>query len=130
MNEHRGWIGHWQTQNFDSDEFRCSCCGIEDMNVDFISKLQRARDIAGVPFIINSGYRCAKHNAEVGGTLGSSHLIGRAADISVYGAMKRFTILSALLEAGLTRIGIRQDFIHVDIDERKTEKAVWLYDPN
>ncbi len=35
------------------------------------------------PIHITSGYRCIRHNAEVGGVPKSRHLIGAAADIAV-----------------------------------------------
>jgi hypothetical protein len=39
------------------------------------------RSALGVPLMISSGYRCAAHNAEVGGAPSSRHLIGCAADV-------------------------------------------------
>ena len=115
------------TKNFLSEEFACACCSEEHMEMLFISKLQEARTIAGIPFKINSGYRCKKHNIEVGGTNTSSHTLGRAADISAPDSSKRFTILSALLEAGFTRLGIGDAFIHVDNDASKSPNIIWLY---
>ena len=43
--------------------------------------LQPLRDIYGKPLEINSGYRCPKLNAEVGGVPTSQHVKGEAADI-------------------------------------------------
>lgn len=43
--------------------------------------LDPARRVFGGPVSVNSGYRCPKHNAEVGGVSGSQHLKGEAADI-------------------------------------------------
>lgn len=47
--------------------------------------LQCIRDHFGKPVVITSGYRTAAHNAAVGGTKSSQHLLGRAADIQVAG---------------------------------------------
>lgn len=43
--------------------------------------LDPARRVFGGPVSVSSGYRCPKHNAEVGGVSGSQHLKGEAADI-------------------------------------------------
>jgi hypothetical protein len=42
--------------------------------------LEPARALLGVPFHIDSGYRCAALNAAVGGSATSEHEIGHAAD--------------------------------------------------
>jgi uncharacterized protein YcbK (DUF882 family) len=43
--------------------------------------LEPAREKLGGPIIVNSGYRCERHNREVGGVANSQHLRGEAADI-------------------------------------------------
>lgn len=43
--------------------------------------LQPLREVYGKPLEINSGYRCQKLNAEVGGVPTSQHVKGEAADI-------------------------------------------------
>ena len=45
--------------------------------------LQCIREHFGKPVTITSGYRTASHNAKVGGSRSSQHLLGRAADIQV-----------------------------------------------
>lgn len=47
--------------------------------------LQCIREHFGKPVTITSGYRTPEHNAEVGGSKSSQHLLGRAADIRVAG---------------------------------------------
>lgn len=115
------------TRNFTDGEFKCSCCGKEKMDRGFIYKLQAARDVAGIPFKISSGWRCEKHNEAVGGVPSSSHLTGHAADIEADTSQKRFVIVSALMEAGLERIGVGKSFIHVDDDSNKAQRVIWLY---
>lgn len=44
--------------------------------------LDPAREKLGMPIRMNSGYRCIKHNVEVGGVERSQHLRGEAADIT------------------------------------------------
>ena len=97
------------------------------MKPEFLKMLDRARDIAGVPFVINSGYRTEAHNTAVGGTKKSSHLIGCAADIAVRNSSQRFRMVAALIAVGFTRIGIADTFIHCDNDASKTPGVAWLY---
>tara|TARA_E500000318_G_C3426271_1_gene159301 strand:+ start:7 stop:363 length:357 start_codon:yes stop_codon:yes gene_type:complete len=98
-----------------------------NMQLSFLELLDNARQIAGIPFKINSGFRTPEHNEKVGGAESSSHLRGHAADIHVSSSTYRYEILSALLEAGFTRIGIAKNFIHVDNDPIKTQKVIWTY---
>lgn len=99
----------------------------ENMNADFLNKLDEAREIANIPFIINSAYRSPEHNAKIGGKPNSSHLKGLAVDISVTNSRQRFIVLNALLEVGFTRIGIADTFIHVDLDSEKSKDVIWTY---
>ena len=115
------------TRNFTDDEFRCPCCGREEIDRDFVGKLQEARDIAGTPFQINSGWRCQNRNRVVGGVANSSHLTGHAADIQANTSQKRFAVVNALARAGFGRIGIAKSYVHVDDDVTKTQHVMWLY---
>ena len=72
---------------FTEEEFNCPCgCGLgfKDMNKKFTYSLEQAREYAALPFKLNSTIRCTKHNKAVKGSDISSHLAGRAADISSY----------------------------------------------
>jgi len=112
---------------FKLKDFNCPCCGKNNMNKDVLSRLDIARYIAGVKFIISSGYRCVKHNKEVGGSKDSSHLIGVAVDIKCKKSYNRFRIIYGLILAGFTRIGIGKNFIHADYNENKVQEVTWLY---
>jgi len=109
---------------FDISDFACKCCGQSQMDLDFVHKLDKAREIANTAFIINSGYRCSKHNVEIG-SVSVNHPSGHAADIACDTGPQRIKILTGLIQAGFKRIGIRKDFIHVD-DMDKTASC-WLY---
>ena len=98
----------------------------KNMKKDFLTKLDKARDIADVPFKITSGYRSKETNKKVGGVSTSSHLKGLAADISCKDSSTRQKIVNALIQAGFTRIGIADTFIHCDTDKDKND-AIWLY---
>lgn len=109
---------------FQLSEFACGCCGRSEINIEFLTRLHEARVIANTTFVINSGYRCQKHNMEVGST-SQNHTSGHAADIKARNNHKRGKILRGLYRAGFNRVGIRKDFIHVD-DMDKVQSC-WLY---
>lgn len=113
---------------FDTSEFDCPIAGQGDkMNEEFLIKLDKSRHYAGVPFRITSGYRCPEHNKAVGGVPGSSHTKFVACDISCEDSARRYLIVSALLKAGITRIGISHNFIHCDMDLDKPQNLIWTY---
>jgi zinc D-Ala-D-Ala carboxypeptidase len=99
----------------------------ENMDVNFLAKLDEAREYANIPFVINSAFRTVEHNKAVGGTSNSSHLKGLAVDISVTNSVTRGIVLEALIAVGFTRIGIAKTFIHVDLDFDKTQNVTWMY---
>jgi len=98
----------------------------KNMKKEFLTKLDKARAIANVPFKITSGYRSKETNKRVGGVSTSSHLKGLAADISCKDSSTRQKIVNALIQTGFTRIGIADTFIHCDTDKDKND-AIWLY---
>ena len=82
-------VGHtdfWNTvKYFGRHEFACKCgkCGgypVEPKEA-FVRKLDAFRERVGEPVYINSGIRCAAHNAAVGGADDSRHMYGDATDI-------------------------------------------------
>jgi uncharacterized protein YcbK (DUF882 family) len=107
------------TKNFDKEEFECPCCKANKIDINFVNKLQQARNYAEIPFHINSGYRCKKHNKEVGGVVDSAHLSGFAADIETDSSQRRLIIVSALIKAGFSRIEICPTWTHADLDNSK-----------
>jgi uncharacterized protein YcbK (DUF882 family) len=117
------------SRNFKLHEFACKCkkCGLDNIDLGLVSKLDDARDMAGIPFTINSGLRCASWNRAVGGSPTSSHMKGLAVDIAADNSAARFLIVDSLIRVGLTRIGIAKTFIHCDVDPNKTAKRIWLY---
>lgn len=72
--------------NFKVREFYCRD-GSDPIFVDseLVQCLQKIRNHFGKPVHITSGYRTAEHNAAVGGSKSSQHLLGRAADFYVEG---------------------------------------------
>lgn len=96
----------------------------ENMNVNMLKMLDNARDIAGVPFKINSAFRTIEHNKKVGGVGDSAHTKGYAADISAKTDEVQRIILKAAFAAGFRRFGVYGTFIHMDNDPNKSQ-AIW-----
>jgi zinc D-Ala-D-Ala carboxypeptidase len=120
---------------FKDDEFKCKCgCGF-DITFPFKMALDMAREEAGVPFVINSGARCIKHNEKVGGAKNSAHLRGLAVDIKndwndEIATTKRLMALSNICRNfQVMRIGInkRLGFIHIDIDHSLPNPSIFKY---
>ena len=116
-----------QEMNYFPEGFACPCCGIEDMDKDFVEKLNFARDKAGIPFILRSAFRCPIWNAKVGGTKNSAHQFGYAVDLQVKDDRERWIIFVALFLSGFRRFGFGKDFIHVDEDPDKNPMRIWVY---
>ena len=66
--------------HFTNEELACPHCGEISFSADTLEKLNAARRIAGIPFVITSGYRCEIHNKAVGGKETSAHIAGLAVD--------------------------------------------------
>jgi len=98
------------------------------MHQEFLEMLDDARDIAQVPFVINSGFRTEEHNRTIpGSSPDSSHLVGWAADIRATTSNRRWLVIEALIQVGFTRIGVADTFVHVDCDPAKVKNVMWLY---
>lgn len=112
---------YFSYHEFDSPDMEGS--GEKYMNYNFVSKLDKARARAGIPFVINSGYRTVEHNEQVGGVAQSAHRFGIAADISAKTVESKKKIAKALYEEGFIRLGFGENFIHVDSDLSKPQLA-------
>ena len=113
------------SQHFSRKEFACRCCGRLELDSRLVEGLEALRALAGVPVVINAGYRCPRHNQEVGGVPDSEHTRGLAADIRLPGlSLQRIYDLAAQVpqfaEGG---IGVYDgDFLHVDV---RGHRARW-----
>ena len=112
---------------FKHEEEWCPCCHSGGLLPDFRDKLNKARELAGIPFVLNSAFRCMEHNKDVGGSCTSSHLVGCAVDIRCTDSRSRWLIVQALIAVGFNRIGIAKTFIHVDDDMTKEPNLIWEY---
>ena len=91
------------------------------LKAELLERLQRLRDLAEKPVIVNSGYRNPAYNEKVGGSPTSRHLMGEAADVRVPG-LHPDEVAQLAREAGFTGIGIYRSFTHVDV---RKEPVTW-----
>lgn len=107
-------------------EFNCSFTGNNEMDEDFLIKLDALREACGFPFHITSGYRDPEgHPIEAKKAKGGTHAQGIAADIKVNNGAEKYKIISEAMKMGFTGIGIAKTFIHVDT--RTSTPVVWSY---
>ena len=109
---------------FTRKEMECPCCGACHMDDDFMLTLNHARRLYGLAIHPNSGFRCDKHNKELGST-STNHTSGKAIDAWCTHPTKRFTLVKCFMLAGMTGIGIHDDYIHGDTNH--DIPALWSY---
>jgi len=104
-------------KNFKRKEFACGCsCGLDTVDAQLLDILQETREYFKAPLHIFSGIRCPAHNAKIGGTVTSQHLLGKAADIGV--EMISPDSVANYLEdrfAGVYGIGRYDEWTHFDV---------------
>ena len=111
---------------FTREEFDCQVTGTNNMEREFLEKLDELREACGFPFEVTSGYRHpTKHPIEAKKDVPGTHAQGIAADIRITNAVFRLKIVEEALRLGFTGIGIANDFVHVDT--RGTTPVMWTY---
>ncbi|GEM_PF-603163 len=121
-------------EHFKPAEFTCKCEQLCDhavaISTELVKKLDKVRDLMGIPITITSGTRCEKHNQKVGGKLRSAHTqkhgTSHAVDVHCPNSAFRYAFLAAALPM-FNRIGIGKDFIHVDDDPDLPPNVIWVY---
>lgn len=109
------------TKNFSRKEFACRCgCGFDHISLQLVEELQDVRDHFGSSVAINSACRCEEHNQRVGGSRGSKHKLGIAADFTVKGVSNK-EVQAYLLSKHKDRygIGVYSTFTHLDVRDGK-----------
>lgn len=125
----RNLLYKMELKYFKRSEFNCKCgCNTNYIDSDFLEMMDKARRIAGVPFKVNSGFRCENHSLSKKNPT-SSHIKGIAADIHFTDGKNLALIMGGLGGAGFERFGIdfKNKFIHTDCDEDKTNPCIWGY---
>lgn len=98
---------------------------INGLHPKLVEMLDIAREIAGVPIVITSGYRTPEYNSIVGGVEDSSHTAGLAVDIRCPNDQYGKQVAFGLGQAGFRRAGFYDRHVHVDIDSSKPVPAIW-----
>jgi zinc D-Ala-D-Ala carboxypeptidase len=117
--------------NFSADEFNCSHCGKNEMQAEFMSRLQALRMRYGKPMKITSGYRCPEHPIEAKKAKPGAHASGLACDVGVDG-QQAYELMKDAFALGFTGIGVSQKgsgsrFIHLDMLEEAPRPNIWSY---
>lgn len=117
-----------KSKYFSEKEFElCTpSCSLQNMQQSTMSKFDTAREIAGIPFVINSAYRSSEWDKNKGRSGTGAHTLGRAMDIRCNTDRNRFLVVSSLIKAGFKRIGIYKTFIHADDSPNHTQEIVWI----
>jgi uncharacterized protein YcbK (DUF882 family) len=103
-------------EHFNLIEFQCPCCHKVLLNPLLVSRLEILRQKISKPIIINSGFRCQKHNEEVGGVANSKHRLGQAADVRVIESEQSEFCETALKTGFIKAIAYRErGFVHLEI---------------
>lgn len=113
------------SQHFSRKEFECRCCGQLQLDPHLVEGLEVLRELAGVPVVIDAGYRCPRHNLQVGGVPNSEHTRGLAADIRLPGVslQQMFELAAQVPQFAQGGIGVYdENFLHVDV---RGHRARW-----
>jgi len=106
---------------FSRKEFACKCgCGFATVDIDLLDVLKMVRSKFEVGVTINSACRCNEHNKKIGGSAGSKHKQGIAADIVVKG-IDQSHVYAYLDSAFPDKYGIGKynNFTHIDVRQAK-----------
>lgn len=103
------------TKSFKNTEMLCPCgeCDGGKMDHAFMTLLQHLRDLCKFPFDIESGYRCEKHNAAIGGEEHSLHKLGKACDIRFADGAELYKLIK-FAPLFFTGLGVNNGSVHVD----------------
>ena len=105
---------------FPEEPFGCRCgCGLDAFDPEMRRILNKVREELGIPLIINSGCRCEKHNAAIGGAPNSAHMVQsdglcHAVDIKCLWDVTRGRLLEALQKHGIRRFEASNVHLHAD----------------
>lgn len=116
------------SSHFSTKEFDCHCqypeCTETLVDTDLVEALEILRSVTG-PITLDDGYRCSRHNREVGGKPGSYHMLGKAADIKTPFSPSTTANLAESVAAFLNGgIGRYKTFTHLDVRGHKSRWSV------
>lgn len=116
-------------KNFPKSDFDCKHTGKNEMQHEFMMRLQRMRDEFARPMIITSGYRHPTHPVEARKTHSNGeHTQGMCCDVKCLDSGTRFTLISLALKHGFTRIGVAKTFLHLGLGGKNLpNNVIWDY---
>ncbi len=120
---------------FKPAEFACPCCGLYLMDDRLLGAIDHLRAAYGKPLILESAYRCPKHNKEIPGSApDSKHMSGEAVDLKI-SRLNSFElgfllqiIFSDYRSLGVSKFsgfGMGKNRLHIDV--RRGDPAAWGY---
>lgn len=99
---------------------------VEGLDEGLCLMLDRARGLAGVPFVITCGLRTPEKNDSLPESVkDSAHLTGHAVDIACTESGDRYNMIRSFILAGFTRIGIYEKHLHVDNSATLPQDVCW-----
>ena len=118
------------SKNFTRKDFKCPCgCTRQMVDSELVEKLQAIRDKLGKAIKVTSGYRCLSHNAAVGGSSGSKHRYGMAADWRLVDRSINPVALGIIATQYFKAVGIYwYDGCAIVHTDTRDAKATWLCD--
>lgn len=94
---------------------------VDGLDPALVSRLDKARGFAGVPFIITEGLGAGGSH-----TPNSAHQRGLAVDIRCSSSRNRMKIVASALIAGFRRIGVYDRHVHLDVDDTLPQDVIWV----
>ena len=115
--------------NFSKEEFDCKHTGENNMQPEFMEKLQAIRTEFGKGMTITSGFRSLKHPIEARKLHSNGeHTTGNCADVLCVTGSDRFKLIQLALKHGITRIGVAKNFLHLGIGGKGLPcYVIWEY---
>lgn len=105
---------HFKPEEFDHPD---------EMSELLLTKLDAAREIAGIPFFITSDFREDDEGAHGRGYAVDFRLSEEPAEIR---GRQRYIVVEALRAAGFRRIGLYDLHIHGDVDPELPDRVIWI----
>ena len=109
-----------QKSHFSAAELMCPCCGVgaDRMSPNMLQMAEEIRaENGGKPMIVSSAYRCAKHNAEVGGVANSHHLYGQAMDVHINGVPASTIVAQAKRRGSPDAYAMNANWAHISVSK-------------
>lgn len=102
-------------------------CSLQDMQQNAVDALDRLKEAAGIPIILNSAYRSPAWEKARGRSGTGAHSIGMAFDVRCVDDAARFKILKAAIQTGCARIGVAKSYMHIDFSRTHSQNVAWMY---